>query len=288
MKQNHRIMWIHILIILLSLIFLIGVGIGSFVLIKNMFETKTVETEAGEEQKIIADIALDTVSTNIIYKVDEDCIEQAVLEIFNSNSGELDYVTIPGNTELTISNQLSKRFRKYNILTSKKTVRINELVKYFENDSYQVGQLLIGDTLGIELSYYTAIQTKEFVKYFVEDSEIMYVGKKKYEYDIQEFSETFKTKLKQFDLQLEELISDSYNELNTNFNLNNRLKYLSKYDKTDVDKIYYWHIIGEMKYGKFVIDTKTNTAMLSKIISRKEQYKITQDEYNNICKGKVK
>ena len=48
------------------------------------------------------------------------------------------------------------------------------------------------------------------------------------------------------------------------------------------------YIIGGQKYGKFIIDTKTNTAMLSKIISRKEQYKITQDEYNNICKGKVK
>ena len=122
-----------------------------------------------------------------------------------------------------------------------------------------------------------------------ESSEVVYKSNiDNSSYNIQSFSETFMTKLRQFDLQLEELICDSYNELDTNFNLNNRLKYLSKYDNTDIDKIYYWHIIGEEKYGKFVIDTKTNTAMLSKIISRKEQYKITQDEYNNICKGKVK
>lgn len=288
MKQNHRIMWIHILIILLSFVFLIGVGIGSFVLIKNMFETKTSSTESEEGQTIMADVAVDEIAVNLIYRINRDGIDQAVLEIFNSKSGELDYVTIPGNTELTISKQFANKLKKYNVLCSKKTIRLNELDKYFENNAYQVGQLLIRDVFGIEVSYYTAIQTKVFVKYFVEDSSIIYVGKKQYQYDVQKFSETFKTKLNQFDLQLEQLICDSYNDLDTNFNLNNRLKYVPKYDKTDVDKIYNWHIIGKNKYGKFVIDSKVNSAMLSKIMSRKEQYKITQDEYNSICKGKVK
>ena len=288
MKQNHMIMWIHILIILLSIVFLFGIGIGSFVLIKNMFTTEASSLESSEEQKIIADIAVDSVAINVIYKIDEESIEQAVLEIFNSNSGELDYVTIPGNTELSMSNAMLKKLKKCNVLNSKKDIRINELVKCFGNDAYQVGQLLIGDALGVDISYYTAIQTKTFVKYFVEDRETIYVGKKEYEYDIQKFSETFKTKLKQFDLQLEELICNSYNDLNTNFNLNNRLKYIASYNKTDIDKIYNWHIIGKKKYGKFVIDTDSNKTMLSKIISRKVQYKITQEEYNNICKGKIK
>ena len=31
-------------------------------------------------------------------------------------------------------------------------------------------------------------------------------------------------------LEVKELICDSYNDLNTNFNLNNRLKYISKYN----------------------------------------------------------
>ena len=84
MKQNHRIMWIHILIIVLSIIFFVGVGIGSFVLIQNVFkrDENTMETST-DKQKIIADVSVDRIAVNLIYEVDDNKIIRAAVEIFN-------------------------------------------------------------------------------------------------------------------------------------------------------------------------------------------------------------
>lgn len=289
MKQNHRIMWIHILIILLSLIFLIGVGIGSFVLIQNMFKTDTLTMESlDDEQSIVADIAVDDIAVNLIYEVDDENIIHAVIEIFNSNIGNIDYITIPSNTELIISKKVEKKLEQYHINFNEKSIRLDELIKYFDKDMYQIGQIIMSDVLGVDISYYTVFNKKNFVKYFVEDNSTFYFGKNKYEYELLVFSETFKTKLKQFDVQLEDLMRDSYEEMTSNFNLNNRLKYLPKYEKVDVNNIYNWHIMGEKRNVKFVIDTKSNALLIMSIMSRKEQYKITQTEYNKRCEGKIK
>ena len=289
MKQNHRIMWIHILIIVLSIIFFVGVGIGSFVLIQNVFKTdeNTMETST-DKQKIIADVSVDRIAVSLIYEVDDNKIIRAAVEIFNSDVGNIDYITIPGNMELTISKKITKKLIRCGIDVNAKSIRLDELIKYFGNDSYQLGQMILGDVLGINISYYTVFNKKNFVKYFVEDDSVYYYGKNKYEFEILVFSETFKTKLKQFDFKLDELIYSSYNEMSTNFNLNNRLKYLEKYDKVDVEKIYFWHVMGKKQYGRFIINKEKNETFMKRILSRKEQYAITQSEYNAICKGNIK
>ena len=46
--------------------------------------------------------------------------------------------------------------------------------------------------------------------------------------------------------------------------------------------------MGKKQYGRFIINKEKNETFMKRILSRKEQYAITQSEYNAICKGNIK
>lgn len=288
MKRNQKVMWVHILIVILSIIFLVGVGIGSYFVVQNVFDVEESIIQMDEDKQVIAaDTTIDSQAINLIYEINNDKIVKVLIEILNSETCNIDYITMPGNTELELSADIEKKLEKYNIDVEEQSIRLDELTKYYDSNAFQFGQLIIGDVLGIDISYYTVMPKSTFVKYFVADDRTFYLGNKKYEYEMQVLSETFITKLKQFDLQLDKLIDDSYGDLISSLNVNNKKKYIPIFEKADVDKVYNWHIIGEEVYGAYVIDEKLNGKMISNVINNKARYKYTQEEYNNAVQKKL-
>lgn len=282
MKQNHKIMWIHVLITILSIVFLVGVGIGSYVLIQNVFKAESSIMEVDNDKQLIAvDATKDSQAVNLIYEVHNNKIVQVLIEVLNSDIHNMDYISVPGNTQLKLSADVEKKLEKYDVVIKENSIRVDELTKHYSNNAFQFGQIIIGDVLELDVSYYTVIEKKDYVKYFVTDDREFYLGNKKYSYEMQVLSETFKTKLRQFDVDLNQIIEDAYRDMLSNLHINNKKDYISRFEQIDVDKIYNWHLIGKEQYGRFVIDEDATGKLIKFVINNKNKYKYVQEEYNS-------
>jgi hypothetical protein len=275
-------MWTHVLVAILSIVFLVGVGIGSYALIQSLFKAETSIMEVDNNKQLIAvDVTKDNQAVNLIYEVHNDKIIQVLIEILNSDIHNMDYISVPGNTDLKLSADVEKKLEKYDIDIKENSIRVDELTKEYSSNAFQFGQIIIGDVLGIDISHYTVIEKEDYVKYFVTDDREFYLGNKKHSYEVQVLSETFKTRLRQFDVDLNQIIEDAYEDMLTNLHINNKKAYISKFEQIDVDKIYNWHLIGKEQYGRFVIDEDGTAKLINFLVNNKNKYKYTQEEYNS-------
>ena len=287
MSRENKLMLKNVLITVLSIILLISIGVACYVTIVNAFGIEIKNDKSSMEKKVIvSNVLMDRKVCNAIYSIDEKngVIEDIILEFFDSESGKIDYVTIPGNTKLNISKELIKQFKGYGYEVEN-FVAVRKLIKLFgAKDAYQYGQLILEDSLEIKISYYTVFHNNILSKYFVDSKSSFYVPTiglmHKYEYDIYELSESYMTKCDQIENDISTLIKKGYEDIQTNFTLNNRLSYVKDYEGADINKVYTWHVVGKEQYNQFIIDKEKNAKLFEYILNTKKQYEETQDEYN--------
>lgn len=288
MKSENRMMIKHILIIVLSIVMLISTGIGCYIGIVNLFGVESKLDGSSMDSKVIAtDILLDRQVCNLIYSVNTKSyeIDSVVLEFFDSDSGKMDYVTVPNNTRLVISDELFKKITQYGYGLKDKTLSLRKLIEVFGTENaYQFGQMVLEDVLGIKISYYTVFSNNVIVKYFVKTPGTFYLAVdkkvKEFDYDMYRLSETYITKTNRVENDITELINQGYKDLRSNFSLSNKLSYLQGYKKAQIELIYYWHVVGKEEYNQFILDKEVNAKLFKYIKKTKTQYKIAQEEYN--------
>ena len=287
MKRETKRTIKNVLVTVLSILLLISFGVMCYVGIVALFGVKTQDEVSSVDRRIIAsDISLDRNVCNAIYSYnDKDfVIEDIILEFFNSESGKIDYVTIPGNAKMNISKDLLKKLKGYGYNVSA-SVQVRKLVSIFgERDAYQFGQLIIEDALGIKISYYTVFKMNILSKYFVEGTKEFYVPSislvNKQKYSVYELSESYKTKCDQVENDISTLMELGYKDLKSNFILENKLSYVPFYDNSDIEKVYTWHIIGTKQYNQFSVDKDKTSKLFKYILDNDKQYEETQEEYN--------
>ena len=168
----------NVLIAVVSILLIISVGVMSYIGIVTLFGVETQEEVSSVDRRIIAsNISLDRNVCNAIYSYnDKDfVIEDIILEFFNSESGKIDYVTIPGNAKMNIGKDLLKKLKDYGYDVSS-SIPVRKFVSIFgEENAYQFGQLILEDALGIKISYYTVFKMNILAKYFVEGTKEFYV-----------------------------------------------------------------------------------------------------------------
>ena len=292
MKRENRIMIKHVLITVLSIIMLISTGVGCYIGIVNLFGVEAKLDGSSMDKKVIAtDISLDRQVCNLIYSVNtkSGMVEGIILEFFNCDSGKMDYVTVPGNTKLKLSDDLIKELAKYGYGFKDKFLSVRKLIEVFGADNaFQFGQKVLEDALGIKISYYTVFKSDVITKYFVKTPGTFYLAVdkkvKEFNYDMYELSETYITKTNRVENDITELINQGYKDLKSNFSLNNKLSYLQGYKKAQIELIYYWHVVGKEEYNQFVLDKEVNSKLFKYIRNTKTQYKIAQEEYNKSIK----
>lgn len=288
MKSENRMMIKHVLIIVLSIVMLISTGIGCYVGIVNLFGVEAKLDGSSMDSKVIAtDILLDRQVCNLIYSVNTKSyeIDSVVLEFFDSDSGKMDYVTVPSNTKLVISGELFKKLTQYGYGLKDKVLSLKKLIEVFGTENaYQFGQMVLEDVLGIKISYYTVFSNNVIVKYFVKTPSTFYLAVdkkvKEFDYDMYKLSETYITKTNRVENDITALINQGYKDLRSNFSLSNKLSYLQGYKKAQIELIYYWHVVGKEEYNQFILDKEVNTKLFKYIRKTKTQYKIAQEEYN--------
>ena len=232
---------------------------------------------------------LGTPSFEVIYNADENntVINDIVIAIFNTETGNLDYLTIPAATNYELSEELYSQLSEISN-DMPKTIKLKDIPKYFNGlDAYEYGELIINDMLGVEMSYYTKIDDKDFPNYFTKTTTSYYQPKKATFNDTCVYSDAFISSFSKVTVDtVINFLTDYSNNTTSNLNLNNRTKYAKDYGKLDYKKIYYWHAFGDYENAgeDFKIDVKTTKKLVNTILEN-ATYTVTQAEYNDLQKN---
>lgn len=134
------------------------------------FLDKAKREHKKEVDKLIGKAQVDDVSRNLIYVYDktEGKITGCVLEVLDTENNKISYITIPTSGEITISRNLYKKIVQVN-KEIPQVFRISQLCKYFgpgDDTAYGYGIILLEDYFGIDISYYTIVDSEDFAKAF--------------------------------------------------------------------------------------------------------------------------
>ena len=104
MKKNNvvKVFFISLLKSILFIIILLLTGFASYKISYTILSDNggNIGTSKGDIADIIEDAQTDEVSRNLIYVCNDDRITNLMLEICNTKTNNMDYVTIPVRTEL--------------------------------------------------------------------------------------------------------------------------------------------------------------------------------------------
>ncbi len=299
MKKNNvaKVFFISLMKSIL-LIILLCVGFGSYKISYTILSDNggNVGTSKGDIEDIIEDAQTDEISKNLIYVTDEDRITNMMLEICNTKTNNMDYITVPVRTEYTIPATMYQKLCTVN-QEIPQIVRIGRLKSYFSNseDAYGYGELIVEKMLGIKISYYTVLDqatydshyTKKMTKVrFSQDvdqatatpgpdgvvpaSQIKRVNER-----ISVASSTYVKQLKDVSGDQEkiaEYIKQQYERVESNLTVYNKIGYIECYEKMNVDYFHYWGVPGTFNNKVFTVDTKAAKEFITKLADSTKSY----------------
>ncbi len=218
----------------------IGVGIGTYKLTIAYYKsTGQYAAVDADSSKAIVKATTDTLAINAIFSVngDDGTVRHLLLEIFHSDTGKLDFVTIPVGSQYAMSKELFATLSKVN-QNVPQILSWKELPQYFTQfTAYQYGCMLLEESLGVHISFYTLMSDSTFKEYFEEKttatSDSTSVAKSYH------LKETIRNKIKGLttSLQMEAELAAYYTKIQSNLSLSKRKTYISSYQKADYDNI---------------------------------------------------
>ena len=150
---------------------LVGVGVLSYYL-TMLYYKQTARTERSTTYTHVITVNTGNESSNLIYSYDEKTkkIKAMVLELFDQNTKNLTYVTIPVNSQVAISQTTYAEFLE----ASKKAPQLATLADmndYFSGDvAYEYGIRVLQEAMNVDIGYFTALTSDKFDAYFQKKS----------------------------------------------------------------------------------------------------------------------
>ena len=218
----------------------IGVGFGTYKLtLTHYISTGQYAASASDDSKAVVKATTDSVAVNAIFVVDGDdgVVKHQLLEIFHSKTGKLDFVSIPVDSYCGMSKELFATITKTNPNVPQ-IMSWKDLPRYFNQvTAYQYGCLMLEESMGIHISFYTLMSETTFEKYFeeIETSSFNSTNTTK-GYTLNEKT-CNKIKKLNSSLQMERELASYYTEIQSNLSLTRRNTYLPAYQKADYDNI---------------------------------------------------
>lgn len=217
---------------------------------------------------------VEEISKNLIYSMDEESgkVKSMVLEIFNTKTGNMDYITLPTSTEITISNELYQKLLQGGC-EAPQIMKLSRIHKYFSEDTlYEYGELVVNDLLGIDISYYTVLEHGKFKQIFkytkqketvqTEETAVLQTM------PVWALSEEYKSRLEEAKLDektMKDYIETAYESCTSNLPLHSKKEYAEDYLKWEIEKTHY-HVLpcvkGENKYQAVPKEAKALIAQI--------------------------
>ena len=307
MKKKNSVMKLFFTSLLKSLLcifVILGVGFASYKISYAILSNGDgdVKTDSGSLQESINDATTDEISKNLIYVSDDkNKVTHVMLEICNTKTYNMDYVTIPVKTDYTIPSVMYRKLCQVNPEIPQ-VIRISKLKQYFtdENDAYGYGVLIFEKMLGVDISYYTAIAQETYDNHYAEQKvTVAYKTTSSLnntpgpDGTIPSSNTTLSTAMKistlseDYQRQLADLggdqtkiadfIKDQYERVISNLTTYNKIGYVEAYEKMDPAKYHFWGVPGVYIDGVFEVDTKAAKKALKKLVENTETYADVQD-----------
>lgn len=301
MKKNNNVVKVFFISLLKSILFIIIlliVGFTSYKISYNILSDNggNIGTTKGDIADIIEGAQTDEISKNLIYVCNEDRITNMMLEICNTRTYNMDYITIPVRTEYTIPTTMYQKLCTINNEIPQ-IIRVGRIKSYFpdEEDAFGYGELIIEKMLGVKISYYTVLDQETYDSHYVKkvsrvkfrqdtdpqtatpgpDGTVPPVQTVKTRQRISVASDTYIKQLKDIagdQEKIAEYIKEQYARVDSNLTVYNKIGYIECYEKMNVDYFHYWGIPGIYNRKIFSVDTKASKAFIEKLVDNTRSY----------------
>ena len=256
-------------------ILMMVVGVASYQFTMKYYEVKSDETEENSIIDIVGDVSAGEISRNIIYSVNsaDSKIEAVVVEVLNTLTGNLDYLTIPAEYQITVDNEMYQRLYAAGVDVPQ-IMKLAQLNKFFKDDtSYEYGIILLEKALGLDIGYYTAMPSDKFNEIFVMDETAGY-------YRLTDAVTAEASALADTEA-MQTFIKEKCETYTTNIKIKSKLKYAENYKNVAAEYIYYYVVPGEMADGVYVADAKKSEKLFSRIMND-ETHTILQKDVKDV------
>lgn len=316
MKKNNvaKVFFISLLKSILFIIILLVTGFASYKISYTILSDNggNIGTSKGDIADIIEDAQTDEVSRNLIYVCDGDRITNLMVEICNTKTNNMDYITIPVRTEYTIPTTMYQKLCTVN-QEIPQIIRIGKLKTYFANndDAFGYGELVIEKMLGIKISYYTVLDQETYNSHYVRkrvhvkfkpeegtvtatpgpDGVVPDVQAIRVPQRISVASSTYINQLmdiKGDQEKIAEYIKTQYERVESNLTVYNKIGYIECYEKMNVDYFHYWGIPGTYNGKVFSVDTKAAKRFLNRLANNTTSYTEAQGIFSASSNNKSK
>ncbi len=299
---------------ILVIVSILAVGVISY---KVSYEYLSKQLEAGkldvqekELETILDQAKTDEISKNLIYVVnDKQKITHMLLEICNTKTYNMDYITIPVNTDYTIP---AKMYQKLCVVDEEipQIVRLSKLRKYFADledaQAYGYAELIMEKMLKTDISYFTVISQDIYdLHYQEQEMTTQYTkvsaGTSKQAAaspdataQSQNYSSSVTMKVavlsESFTNQLDDLgddeakimsyIKEQYKQdgMQSNLTVYNKIGYIEAYMKMKTSLYHYWGLPGEYSGKLFRIDMASAAKFIKKLENNAETYTEPQSQ----------
>ena len=277
---------------------MMGAGLAGYFGTRAYYKAhpQAVEKTEVSIDDIIAQAQKDDVSKNLIYVLNSKNhnVKYCLLEIFDTQTGNMDYITIPRASRITISAEL---YQKLCTIDSEipQIMTVAQLYNYFDDDAaYAYGVNIFEDFFGLDISYYSVIPYEIFHEDFrAEKSKIRFEQKTETETGesvSEKVSENvymiklrgrYKQKLRTYTDKesLAEYISNYYEKMYSNLSLHDKLGYVEEYLQLDLAKIHYYCMPGLYDSEHYYMIDEQASAKLLKKLDGQASYTGKQEAY---------
>lgn len=246
------------------ILLLIGIGTLSYYL-TMLFLEKTARVERSTKYEHVIDINTGSESSNLIYSYDEKSkkIDAMVLELFDCHTKNMTYITIPANTQITLSGQSYEELLKKSGKLPQ-LVTMSKINDYFSGDvAYEYGIKILQEELKADIGYFTAMTSTEFKKCFEAED-----GKKKKYRPAKSLLDAASAN-KEAD-QMDDFIESKWDSLISDITLSQKQRYSKDLVQVKRDTIRTYRVYGSESSGVFKLDKSKNQKFIEKIWERKE------------------
>lgn len=235
------------------------VGMLSYSASLKYYEVTEDTRHSKDVLDIVGDVTADAVSRNLIYSVDTNSsrIKGMVVEVLNTETGNLDFITIPENFQFLLNNDMFQRLYAAGVDVPQ-VMKMSHLNQYFDNEiSYEYGQYLIENYFGVDIGYYTMIPEESFNAIFRMDK-----GSGCYQLT----DEILAKRQSVTDVSaMSSFIKSEYEAFKTNIKMKSKTKYSEAYFNVKPELVYYYSLPGQEENGGFTIDASEGLLVFEQV-----------------------
>ncbi len=258
------------------LLLMLLVGFISYYITLSYYRANEIPVDDNVKEKvldIVSDAKVTEVAKNLICITDKQGkeIKHMFLEVFNTNTSNLDYITLPIDNDITLSNDLYQRLYAANEEVPQ-VIKLSHLNKYFEKSTvFEYAEIIVGELLDTEISFYTIMPQSQFKDIFrikkglTDGSTCEIISYQKKFWKICRSLSTTE--------EISDYIEKVYEEgMASNISLKNRKKYADAYMKLQKSKVHFYPaFIKKDDRGTF-FDEEATANMLAGILKGSDRY----------------